>query len=368
MSMPASPPLAGVRVVEFAGLGPAPFAAMLMADLGAEVLRIERPDAAARPGDILNRGRPAITVDLKDRSALSRLRAILDAADVLIEGMRPGVMERLGLGPEELCGSNPRLIYLRMTGWGQTGPLAQAAGHDINYIALSGALAPLGSPDTPPPPPLNLVGDFGGGALFAALGIVTALYERERSGRGQVIDAAMVDGSASLLAMYLSHVQGSRGGTGTARGAYFLDGSAPFYRCYACANGEYVAVGAIEPKFWRALLDGLGISEPLSQAPRDWPATAQRLEAIFLGRTRDEWTEIFADTDACVTPVLRHGELAAAPHLAARKTYLVDDGLLQPAPAPRFSRTPGRVLSRNETAGMDGAAIAAEWLATRGPE
>jgi alpha-methylacyl-CoA racemase len=361
MSATGLPPLAGVRVVEFAGLGPAPFAAMVMADLGAEVLRIERPDAPLRPGDILNRGRATMAVDLKDAGAIVQLRKILDAADVVIEGMRPGVMERLALGPDELCGSNPRLIYLRMTGWGQTGPLAQAAGHDINYIAISGALAPLGPPDAPPPPPLNLVGDFGGGALYAALGVVTALYERERSGRGQVIDAAMVDGSASLLAMYLSHMQGSRGGTGTARGSYFLDGSAPFYRCYACADGEYVAVGAIEPKFWRALLDGLGIAETLSQTPENWPETARRLEAIFLGRTRDEWADAFAGTDACVTPVLRHDELAANPHLAARGTYLIEDGLLQPAPAPRFSRTPGRIAGE---ARPDGAAIAAKWLAT----
>lgn len=361
MTGKGAPPLDGIRVVEIAGLGPAPFAAMLLADLGAEVLRIERPGARRPAGDILNRGKAAMTIDLKDAGGVARLRALIDRADIVIEGMRPGVMERLGLGPDVLCSSNPRLIVLRMTGWGQDGPLAGMAGHDINFIAISGALAPLGTPGTPPPPPINLVGDFGGGALYAVMGILAALYERGRSGRGQVIDAAMVDGSAGLLAMYLSHIQGARAGTGTARGQYFLDGSAPFYRCYVCADGRHVAVGAIELQFWRALLAGLGIEEELSQDPEEWPETARRLEAIFLTRSRDEWARHFDGTDACVTPVLGHEELARHPHLAARATYVETGGILQPAPAPRFSRTPARPPSG---AGMaDGGALAARWLA-----
>lgn len=360
-------PLAGVRVVEFAGLGPVPFACMLLSDMGAEVLRIDRPDAADRPGDILNRGRASLVVNLKNDAERARLRNVISAADVLIEGFRPGVMERLGLGPADLCGPNPRLVYARMTGWGQDGPLAQRAGHDINYIALAGALAPIGAPGQPPVPPLNLVGDFGGGAMFAALGIVSALYERQRSGRGQVIDAAMVDGAASLLAMYLSHQQGSRGGTGLAQGAYFLDGSAPFYRCYECADGLFVAVGAIESKFWQILTGTIGLSETPSQQPATWDETSRRLEAIFRTRPRDEWAELFRDLDACVTPVLRPDDLISDPQLAARETYVHEHDLRQPAPAPRFSRTAAAIGGPPSRVGVGGESLAAAWMSQRVP-
>ncbi|MBS7700169.1 MULTISPECIES: CaiB/BaiF CoA-transferase family protein [unclassified Chelatococcus] len=357
-------PLAGIRVVEFAALGPAPFAAMLMADMGADVLRIDRPGSPGRDSDILNRGRASLVVDIKDPDALASLRRIIDVADVLIEGFRPGVMERNGLGPDVVCAANPRLIYLRMTGWGQGGPLAERAGHDINYIAVAGALAPIGRAGQPPVPPLNLVGDFGGGSMFAALGIVAALYEREKSGRGQIIDAAMVDGTANLMAMYLSHQQGGREGTGLESGAYFLDGSAPYYRCYACADGRYVAVGAIEPAFWRILLETSGVGTGLSQEPDDWPEASAQLEALFLTRDRDDWIELFEGRDACIAPVLTYDELESHAHLAARGTYVRQDGLLQPAPAPRFSRSRTRIAGKPSQVGAGGDALAASWLSS----
>lgn len=362
MPLEKSGPLVGVRVVEFAGLGPAPFVAMLLSDMGAEVLRIDRPESLDRQRDILNRGRASLVADLKEPTEIARLRDIIGVADVLIEGFRPGVMERNGLGPEKLRTTNPGLVYLRMTGWGQDGPLAQQAGHDINYIALSGALAPLGSPGQPPVPPLNFVGDFGGGAMFAAFGVVAALYERERSGLGQVIDAAMVDGTANLMAMYMSHQQGGREGTGLDRGQYFLDGSAPFYRCYECADGRFVAVGAIEPKFWRILLEGVGVDEVLPQEPFAWPEVASRLEAIFRTRSRDEWATLFQGHDACLSPVLGHDEVEDNAHLAARNTYLRLDGLLQPSPAPRFSRTASRISDAPIRVGEGGEALAEAWL------
>ncbi|HWK65827.1 MAG TPA: CaiB/BaiF CoA-transferase family protein [Rhizobiaceae bacterium] len=365
MASEKSGPLVGVRVVEFAGLGPAPFVAMLLSDMGAEVLRIDRRDSHERPRDILNRGRASLLADLKDTADLAKLRDIIGRADVLIEGFRPGVMERNGLGPDDLCAENPRLVYLRMTGWGQDGPLAQRAGHDINYIALSGALAPIGSPERPPLPPLNLVGDFGGGAMFAALGVVSSLYEREKSGRGQVIDAAMVDGAANLLAMYLSHQQGGRKGTGFDRGDYFLDGAAPYYRCYECADGRFVAVGAIEPKFWRILLEVAGLDETLSQEPDEWSEMASRLDAVFRTRSRDEWVVLFEGRDACLAPVLRHDEVENNEHLAARDTYVRLGGLLQPAPAPRFSRTVSRISGAPVRVGEGGEALAETWLQAR---
>jgi alpha-methylacyl-CoA racemase len=358
----ASGPLAGVRVVEFAGLGSAPFVCMLLSDMGAEVLRIDRPNSADREHDILNRGRASLVVDLKDEQELASLRKIIAAADVLVEGFRPGVMERNGLGPDILCEANPGLVYLRMTGWGQEGPLAQRAGHDINYIALAGALSPVGRPDQPPVAPLNLVGDFGGGAMFAALGVVAALYQRQKSARGQVVDAAMVDGTANLMAMYLSHQQGGRKGTGLAKGEYFLDGSAPFYRCYECADGRYVAVGAIEPKFWAILLEKAGVDEPLPQDPASWVEVATRLEALFRTKSRDEWADLFHGHDACLTPVLGHDEVEGDEHLAARGTYVRRDGLLQPAPAPRFSQTPSRIAGMPVRVGVGGESLAAAWL------
>ena len=332
-----SGPLDGIRVLEFAGIGPAPFCAMLLSDLGADVVRVDR-EAPVQTDVVTSRGRTALALDLKSPAALALALAAIERADVLIEGFRPGVMERLGLGPDAALQRNPRLVYGRMTGWGQTGPLARAAGHDIAYIALTGALAAFGPPDAPPVPPLNLVGDFGGGALYLALGIAAALYERERSGRGQVIDAAIVDGTASLMAIFSGMT--AQGSLSLEREHSLLGGAAPNYRCYACADGRYVAVGPLEPKFFAILLERLGIA---ASAGDDWPAQADALAAVFATRSRDAWTALLEGTDACVAPVLTLDEAPAHPHMRAREVYLELDGVVQPAPAPRFSRTPGAV-------------------------
>jgi alpha-methylacyl-CoA racemase len=340
-----SGPLAGVRVLELAGIGPGPFAGMLLADMGAEVSRVERPAGASPfPGvdprlDVLRRGRRFVTADLKTPEGLERVRALADAADVLIDPFRPGTTERLGLGPDELCARNPRLIYGRITGWGQTGPWAHAAGHDLNYIALAGALGAMGRRDSPPPPPLNLVADFGGGGMLLAFGVAAALVERERSGRGQVVDAAMVDGVALQLAMLLSFR--AMGGWSDERESNALDGGAPWYDSYATADGKHVAVGAIEPQFYADLLARLGL-DPAEWPQHDrrcWPRLRAALARTFAARTRDEWAEALAGTDACVTPVLSVEEAAAHPQNAARGVYRTVDGVLQPAPAPRFSRS-----------------------------
>ena len=339
-----SGPLDGIRVLELAGIGPAPFCAMLLSDLGAEVVRIDRADAPVQTDPVTSRGRTALALDLKSPAGVELALAAVGRADVLIEGFRPGVMERLGLGPEVALRRNPRLIYGRMTGWGQTGPLAHAAGHDIAYIALTGALAALGPADRPPPPPLNLVGDFGGGALYLAFGIAAALYERERSGRGQVIDAAIVDGTASLMAFF--HGATASGRLSLARDRSLLGGAAPNYRCYACADGRYVAVGPLEPKFFALLLERLGIEPTVAAgaaAPDEWAAQADALAAVFATKPRDAWTALLEGSDACVAPVLELDEAPAHPHLRARDVYLERDGVLQPAPAPRFSRTPGAI-------------------------
>jgi alpha-methylacyl-CoA racemase len=339
-----------VRVLEFAGIGPAPFCAMLLSDLGADVVRIDRADAPVQTDAVTSRGRSALALDLKSPAGGALALAAIERADVLIEGFRPGVMERLGLGPEIALERNPRLVYGRMTGWGQTGPLAHAAGHDIAYIALTGALAALGPADRPPVPPLNLVGDFGGGALYLAFGIAAALYERERSGRGQVIDAAIVDGTASLMAMFSGMIANGR--LTLERERSLLGGAAPNYRCYACADGRYVAVGALEPKFFAVVLERLGIELPSGwddgvpehgSAPAEWTAQADALAAIFATKPRDAWTALFEGSDACVAPVLALDEAPAHPHLRAREVYVERDGVVQPAPAPRFSRTPGAV-------------------------
>jgi alpha-methylacyl-CoA racemase len=337
-------PLDGVRVLEFAGIGPAPFCAMLLADLGADVVRIERNGIAPQEA-VTTRGRSALALDLKAPHDLALALAALDRADVLIEGFRPGVMERLGLGPDVALQRNPRLIYGRMTGWGQAGPLAHAAGHDITYIALTGALAAIGPASGPPSPPLNLVGDYGGGALYLAMGIAAALYERERSGRGQVIDAAIVDGTASLTAVF--HGLRARGAS-PAGGARQLAGDAPNYRCYECADGRYVAVGAREPQFLALLFERLGLGLG-PDAGSD--ATAAALAAAFERKPRDAWAALFEGTDACVAPVLTLEEAPAHPHLRARATYVELDGAVQPAPAPRFSRTPGAALPAGDRAG-----------------
>ncbi|MGI6853509.1 CaiB/BaiF CoA transferase family protein [Mesorhizobium sp. 1B3] len=363
--MSCSGPLAGTRVLEFAALGPVPFCGMLLADLGAEVLRIDRPGTSEKPVDILARGKSSMILDLKSSGDRERALEAACRADVLLDGLRPGTMERLGLGPDVVLAKAPQLIYTRITGWGQTGPLAHTAGHDINYIAVAGALGAFGPAGSPPVAPINLVGDFGGGALYAAFGIASALVERQRSGKGQVIDAAMVDGTASMLAMLLSHQQGGRSGTGTRRGEYFLDGSAPYYRAYACADGRWLALGAIEPQFWSIFLGKLGIERDLSQAPDRWAEVTALLEERFRARPRDEWIAMFDGSDACVSPVLTAAELPGFPHLAARETFITRDGLFQPAAAPRFSRTPGGIQGAPTRVGADGEQLLASWAAHR---
>jgi alpha-methylacyl-CoA racemase len=340
-------PLAGVRVLELAGIGPGPFCAMMLADQGATVLRIDRPGASSRrtrepEHELLNRGRQSAVLDLKHPRAIDALLRLVVAADVLLEGFRPGVTERLGIGPDICLRRNPRLVYARMTGWGQDGPMSGAAGHDIGYIARAGALHGLGRAGGPPQFPANLLGDFGGGGMLMAYGICAALVERATSGQGQVVDAAIVDGVASLLAMPLMYM--AQGVWRDERGVNLLDGGVPWYDVYETADGKWVAVGALEPQFYAALLAGLGLtSAPDRGDPRNWPELRTLLSARFKDRTRDEWTAAFAGTDACVEPVLSVGEAAGDPHLTARETYVSRDGMVQPSPAPRFSRTPGRL-------------------------
>jgi len=351
-----SGPLAGIRVIELAGLGPGPYACMLLAELGAGVLRIDRPGGGPvlvpAERELLHRSRPCAAVDLKNPAGTEVLLRLVERADVLCEGLRPGVTERLGIGPDVCLARNPRLVYGRMTGWGQDGPLAGIAGHDINYASLTGALHAIG-PAERPIPPLNLVADMGGGALFLVVGVLAALVERERSGRGQVVDAAMVDGVSSLITIV--HGMMSAGMWRDERAANLLDGGAPFYDTYACADGRHVAVGAIEPQFFAALLAGLGLTglpgEQLDRA--SWPMHRATLAAAFATRTRDEWAAHFAGTDACVTPVLGLAEALGDPHLAARQTFTVFDGVPQPAVAPRFSRTPGSITSGPRLPGQD---------------
>ncbi|HEX9064989.1 MAG TPA: CaiB/BaiF CoA-transferase family protein [Streptosporangiaceae bacterium] len=337
-------PLDGVRVVEIASLAPAPFGCMVLSDLGADVLRVERTEScrpgAPAPADPLTRGRRSIGLNLKDPAGLELLLRLTEDADVLVEGFRPGVTERLGFGPDVCAARNPALIYARMTGWGQDGPLAPTAGHDIDYIAISGALHPIGRAGERPVPPLNLVGDFGGGGMLLAVGVLAALVERGRSGRGQVVDAAMVDGSA-LLTSFIYGMR-ARGGWQDERGVNLLDGGAPFYDTYQAADGKFVAVGALEPQFYAALLHGLGLVGEDLPAQLDvsgWPVLRERFAAVFARRTRDEWAQEFAGTDACVAPVLSAAEVAAHPHNVARGVFTDVGGVTQPAPAPRFGRT-----------------------------
>jgi alpha-methylacyl-CoA racemase len=337
-------PLDGVRVVEIASLAPAPFGCMILSDLGADVLRVERP-ASCQPGlpapvDPLSRGRRSVGLNLKDPAGVELLLKLVTSADVLVEGFRPGVAERLGFGPDVCAQRNPGLIYARMTGWGQEGPLAPTAGHDIDYIAISGALYPIGRAGERPVPPLNLVGDFGGGGMLLAIGVLAALVERQRSGLGQVVDAAMVDGSA-LLTSFIYGLR-ARGGWRDERGVNLLDGGAPFYDTYPTADGKFVAVGALEPQFFAALLAGLGLTDADLPAQMDiagWPVLRQRFAEVFAQRTRDEWASVFAGTDACVAPVLSPGEAAGHPHNSARRVFADIGGVSQPQPAPRFART-----------------------------
>ena len=364
----AGGPLRGIRVIELAGLGPAPHAAMILADLGADVVRIDRPAGRGlRLGedgapDVLLRGRPATLLDLKRPDQVDRLVGLARSADVLLEGLRPGVAERLGVGPDRLLAENPRLVYGRITGWGQDGPLARAVGHDLNYLGLTGALRAMGRPDEPPAPPLNLVADFGGGSMLLVLGVLAALLERSASGRGQVVDAAMVDGAALLSQMTLALT--AMGAWRPERGTNLLDGGAPFYDTYACSDGEYVAVGALEPQFYAALLAGLGLdaaSLPDQHDRAGWPVLRRMFRDAFASRTRDAWAAHFAGTDACVTPVLSFEEAAAHPHLAERGTYVRSDDVLQAAPAPRFSRTPATL--RPTPAEEDLESVLARWRA-----
>jgi len=344
-------PLAGLRVVEMAGLAPAPFATTMLADHGAEVIRIERPTPTVLEPDLLGRSRSVLHLDLKAPGTVDAVLELLESADVLIEGFRPGVMERLGLGPDVVLERNPRLVYGRMTGWGQTGPLARAAGHDLNYAALSGAIGAVGPADQAPVPPLNFVADFGGGGMFLAFGVLAALVERSESGLGQVVDAAMVDGAA-MLTTHLHSMIGDGTWDGV-RGDNILDGGAPYYRCYATSDDRYVSVGAIELPFWDVLLDGMGLAGaelPDRDDRAQWPALAERLAEVFATRTRDEWAEVFAGTDACVEPVLEPLEAPLAPANAARDVFVEVDGVVQPAPAPRFDRTPSSTPRSRGTA------------------
>ena len=365
LMQPPTGPLTGLRVVELAGIGPAPYACMLLAELGADLIRVDRPGGGGifvdPSKDALNRSRPSVAVDLKSAEGRDVLLRLLDSADVLVEGLRPGVLERLGAGPDEVLARNPRLVYARMTGWGQDGPLAQRAGHDINYLGLTGALHAIGTADKPIVP-LNVGADFGGGSMFLLVGILAALVERATSGRGQVVDAAMVDGASSLITMVYGLL--GAGLWQDRRAANLLDGGAPFYDTYACADGRHVAVGALEPQFYAAFLDGLGLTDALPGRQYDvahWPEHRRRFAETFETLPRDEWAAVFAGTDACVTPVLGLTEAPTHPHLAARGTFVERDGVSQPAPAPRFSRTPGAVRGAPRQAGADTRAVLAAW-------
>ena len=356
---PAAGPLTGLRVVEFAGIGPGPFAAMLLSDMGADVVRIDRPGATRRANDIPGRGRRSVALDLKQPADVTQALALLRQADVLIEGFRPGVMERLGLGPDVVQAANPRLVYGRMTGWGQTGPLAQAAGHDINYIAITGALHAIGTPDTPVPP-LNLVGDYGGGSLYLIVGILAALLEARSSGQGQGVDCAISDNVVNLMATFYGISAG--GGWQDRRAANMLDGGAHFYRTYRCADGKHLSVGAIEPQFYALLRKIAGMADAAFDALRDqaaWPDLQDKAAAIFATKTRDEWTRLLEGTDACVAPVLSLAEAPEHPHLRARGSFVEVDGVRQPAPAPRFSRTPSAIQA--SVANQDIAALLTDW-------
>jgi alpha-methylacyl-CoA racemase len=362
-------PLEGFRIIEMAGIGPAPFAATLLADMGAEVIRIDRRESAdlGLPGrepkfDVLHRGRRSLAVDVKSAQGRAVVERLAAKADALIEGFRPGVMERLGLGPDKLLKANPGLVYGRMTGYGQEGPLAQAAGHDINYIALAGVLHAIGRKGEAPVPPLNLVGDFGGGGMFLAFGVVCALLEAQKSGKGQVVDAAMVDGAAFLAAgIYGLYSQGT---WADERGVNVIDTGAPWYDVYKTKDGKWLSVGAIEKRFFEELVEKLGLS--LAELPKQhdrqgWPELRQRFSAAIASRTRGEWERIFADSDACVAPVLALGEVESHPHNAARATFLRRDGVLQPGPAPRFSRTQCVMGSPPRPRGADSEEVLRDW-------
>ncbi|GGX00027.1 CaiB/BaiF CoA transferase family protein [Streptomyces chartreusis] len=362
---PGQGPLTGVRVVELAGIGPGPFAAMLLADLGADVVRVDRPGgtglAINTEYDITNRNKRSVIIDLKSPDGPARVLDLAARADILIEGYRPGVAERLGVGPEACHARNPALVYGRMTGWGQDGPLAERAGHDIAYIAVTGTLGMIGNPDEPPAVPANLVGDYAGGSLYLVVGVLAALHHARATGSGQVVDAAIVDGTSHLSAMI--HGMLAAGGWQDRRGANLLDGGCPYYGTYETADGRYMAVGALEPQFYDEFLRLLGV-ENLASARKDfsrWGELRDAVAARFKSRTRDEWTAVFEGSDACVAPVLSLREAPQHPHLAARGTFTDHGGITQPAPAPRFSATPTAVRTGPAQPGADTADVARDW-------
>jgi alpha-methylacyl-CoA racemase len=357
-------PLAGIKVVEMAGIGPGPFCAMMLSDMGAEVIRVDRlaHKGSGHRANVLNRGRRSIAVDLKNPDGVAAVQQLIDGADVVIEGFRPGVMERLGLGPETCLARNPRLIFGRMTGWGQSGPLAPAAGHDINYISIGGALGAMGYSDRPPAPPLNLVGDFGGGAMYLLAGVLAALVERGTSGQGQVIDAAMTDGTASLLSPFYGMM--AMGMWTKERMDNRLDGGAHYYGSYACSDGKFISIGSIEPQFYALLLELCEIDDPEFAKQNDkqhWASLRGKLEALFVTQTRDHWCALLEGTDVCFAPVLDLQEAPQHPHNLARQSFVEIDGVTQPAPAPRFSRTPTTVQAPAAMAGEHSEEILNDW-------
>jgi alpha-methylacyl-CoA racemase len=359
-------PLSGFKVIELAGIGPGPFCGMMLADMGAQVIRVERYSAAqgspAAPKDILARNRKSIAIDLKSSAGVETLLKLVEGADALFEGFRPGVTERLGLGPAHCQARNERLVYGRMTGWGQEGPMSQAAGHDINYIALAGALHAMGRCGERPVPPLNLVGDFGGGGMLLAFGLVCALLETSKSGKGQVVDAAMVDGTSALMAMFYSMRAG--GSFQLERGTNLLDGGAHFYDTYRTKDGEHISIGSIEPQFYALLIEKAGVDASVFEAQMDqakWPDLKEKLTAVFLSKTRDEWCEIMEGSDVCFAPVLNIEEAAEHPHSKARDSYLTVDGVLQHSPAPRFSRSNVVEVESARVPGQDSRAVLKEF-------
>ncbi len=363
-----SGPLDGIRIVELAGIGPSPFTGMMLADAGADIIRVDRADRATYPPkeephvDIMNRGRRSVAADLKHPDGVALVLRLVERADGLTEGFRPGVADRLGLGPEDCLERNPKLVYGRMTGWGQEGPLAKAAGHDINYIALAGALEPMGRVGQKPYPPLNLVGDFGGGGMLLAFGMVAAILSAQRTGRGQVIDAAMIDGAASLMAMTYTLI--NSGIWRDERGTNLLDTGAPFYEVYETSDGRYMAVGAIEPQFYDELIRLMGLADedlPDQNDREAWPAMKERFAAVFTTKTRDEWEAVFEGSDACAFPVLTPREAPQHPHHRARGTFTTVAGVAQPAPAPHFRATPGSVRWPPPNPGQHGDAALLDW-------
>ncbi|MEI2736905.1 MAG: CaiB/BaiF CoA-transferase family protein [Rhodoblastus sp.] len=359
----ATGPLAGVRIVEFAGIGPGPFACMLMSDMGADVIAIQRPGHGRNhPGNFVNRGRRTIELDLKKPEDVATAKALVEKADILVEGFRPGVMEKLGLGPDDMLKANAKLVYARMTGWGQEGPLALAAGHDINYVAVTGALDSFRARKGGLVSPLNLVGDYGGGALYLVMGALAALIQARASGKGQVVDVAMCDGVASLITMF--HALKAMGVWTGEAGENLLDGGAHFYGPFECKDGRFFTIGAIEPQFYAEFLQRAGIDDPDFKDQNNrakWPALRDKMEAIFKTKTRDEWSRLLEGTDACAMAVYSMEEAKSHPHLVARKTFVDHGGAVQPAPAPRFSRTPSQIQSAPMEGRIEPAAAVAAW-------